>query len=58
VTASGTVARMEETPILASVERDLHISVDDLVYARDSSSGKAATTPTTGTADAKSASGK
>jgi hypothetical protein len=49
---------MEETPILASVERDLHISVDDLVYARDAPSGKTATTPTTGTAIVKSASGK
>jgi hypothetical protein len=49
---------MEETPILASVERDLHISVDDLVYARDAPSGKSAPTPTTGTALVKSPAGK
>ncbi len=57
--ALGTGARMEDTPILASVERDLHISVDDLVHARDASSPeKTSATPTAGTTDARSASGE
>lgn len=51
----GTVRPMEETPILASVERDLQLSLDELVYEReDTSSGTAATTTAISSPSAKS----